>query len=332
MKTLLLSLLALLAGALAPAQTVIKMGTLAPDGSEWHLALQRMGERWRQISGGRVKLVIYPGGSLGDEPDLVRKMRIGQIQSVALSGGGMVEIDRGVMALQIPMLLDSYEELDYVRDRLAPKLDAAIEAKGFVVLNWADAGWVHFFSRKPIQNIGDLRQMKLFCWAGDSSEIDLWRSSGFRPEPLAATDILNGLQTGLIDVVPNPPLFALLNQSFGLAHYMADVKWAPLVGATMVTKAAWDKLPASDRPAMLEAGRAAGVEMRASIRKMGDEAVAAMQKRKLQVVHLSDAAVAEMRRETENAWPKMRGSIAPADLFDQARRLRDEFRASRRPK
>ena len=102
----------------APAlpQIVIKMGTLAPEGSPWHQVLQLMGERWRKISGGQVKLMIYPGGVLGDEPDLVNKMRIGQIQAVALSGAGMSDIEPGVMALQIPMMFESYEELDYVRD------------------------------------------------------------------------------------------------------------------------------------------------------------------------------------------------------------------------
>ena len=128
----------LLLGSLTPVlpQTVIKMGTLAPDGSPWHQALQLMGERWRRISGGQVKLVIYPGGVLGDEPDMVNKMRIGQIQSVALSGAGMSTIEPGVMALQIPMMFESYEELDYVRDRVAPRLEKMIEARGFLVLNW----------------------------------------------------------------------------------------------------------------------------------------------------------------------------------------------------
>src|SRR5690348_15774564 len=98
-------------------QTVIKMGTLAPEGSPWHQTLQSMGERWRKISGGKLKLVIYAGGVLGDEPDMVNKMRIAQIHAVALSGAGMSGIEPGVMALQIPMMFASYEELDYVRDR-----------------------------------------------------------------------------------------------------------------------------------------------------------------------------------------------------------------------
>src|SRR5580698_11181117 len=119
----------LMFGSLTPAfsQTVIKLGTLAPEGSPWHQSLQLMGERWRKISNGQVKLVIYPGGVLGDEPDMVNKMRIGQIQAAGLSGAGLSGIEPGVMALQIPMMFDSYEELDYVRERVAPRLEKMME-------------------------------------------------------------------------------------------------------------------------------------------------------------------------------------------------------------
>jgi TRAP-type C4-dicarboxylate transport system substrate-binding protein len=308
-------------------QTVIKMGTLAPVGSPWHQVLQQMGERWRTISGGRVKLVIYAGGVLGDEPDLVNKMRIGQIRAVALSGAGMSEIEPGVAALQIPMMSESYEELDYIRDRLAPRLEKMIEARGYVVLNWGDAGWVHFFSRNPVLHLNDVRRMKLFTWAGDSDTLELWKANGFRPVALAATDILMGLQTGLIDVVPTTPLYALLNQTFGLAHSMLDVKWAPLVGATVVTKSTWDSLPPADRAEMLKAAHDAGYGLRGSIRKMGDDAITAMQKRKLIVVHADAPVIAEWRQEAENVYPRLRGRTVPAGLFDEVRRLRDQYRS-----
>ncbi len=319
----------LLLGCLTPAlpQTIIKMGTLAPDGSPWHQALQLMGERWRKISGGQVKLVIYTGGVLGDEPDMVNKMRIGQIQAVALSGAGMSTIEPGVMALQIPMMFDSYEELDYVRERVAPQLEKMIEARGYLVLNWGDAGWVHFFTTRPVSRLADMRRMKLFTIAGDSDTLDLWKANGFRAVPLAATDILTGLQTGLIEAVPTTPLYALLNQSFGIARNMIDMKWAPLIGATMVTRRMWDSLPAGFRGGMMGAAREAGGSLRDGIRKMGDEAIVTMQKRRLQVIPIDAATVAEWRREAEGVYPKLRGGQIPAALFDQVRKLRDEYRA-----
>ncbi len=320
----------LILGCLTPSlpQTVIKMGTLAPDGSAWHLALQSMAERWRKISGGQVKLVIYPGGVLGDEPDMVNKMRIGQIQAAGLSGAGLSGIEPGVMALQIPMMFDSYEELDYVRERVAPRLEKMMEARGYLVLNWGDVGWVHFFTTRPAARLSEMRNMKLFTWAGDNDTLELWKANGFRAVPLAATDILTGLQTGLIDAVPTTPLYALLNQSFGIAHCMTAVKWAPLVGATVITTRQWDSLPAAQRSDMLKAAREAGVSMRGDIRKMGDEAIATMQKRKLQVVPVDAAIIADWRKEAERVYPKLRGAQVPAELFDKVRGLRDQYRAS----
>jgi TRAP-type C4-dicarboxylate transport system substrate-binding protein len=309
-------------------QTVIKMGTLAPDGSPWHQALQLMGERWRKISAGQVKLVIYPGGVLGDEPDMVNKMRIGQIQAAGLSGAGLSGIEPGVMALQIPMMFDSYEELDYVRERVAPRLEKMVEARGYVVLNWGDVGWVHFFTTRPASRMGDMRKMKLLTLAGDNDTLELWTANGFRAVPLAATDILTGLQTGLVEAVPNTPLFALLDQSFGIARNMIDVKWAPLIGATVITRRMWDSLPATQRSDMMKAAREAGVSLRDGIRKMGDEAIVTMQKRRLQVIHADAAAVAEWRREAEGVYPKLRGSQVPAELFDEVRKLRNEYRAT----
>ena len=320
----------LLLGCLTPAmpQTVIKMGTLAPDGSPWHQTLQSMGERWRKISAGQVKLVIYPGGVLGDEPDMVNKMRIGQIQAAGLSGAGLSGIEPGVMALQIPMMFDSYEELDYVRERVAPRLEKMVEARGYVVLNWGDVGWVHFFTTRPASRMGDMRKMKLLTLAGDNDTLELWKANGFRAVPLAATDILTGLQTGLVEAVPNTPLFALLDQSFGIARNMIDVKWAPLIGATVITRRMWDSLPAAQRSDMMKAAREAGVSLRDGIRKMGDEAIATMQKRRLQVIHADAAALAEWRREAEGVYPKLRGGQVPAELFDEVRKLRDEYRAT----
>jgi TRAP-type transport system periplasmic protein len=328
-----LLLCSLAAGARAQ-QIEIKMATLAPKDSPWCDVLVRMGERWKAISNGNVKLTIYSGGVMGDEPDTVNKLRVKLIQAVALSGAGMGEIEKGVAALQIPLMFSSYDELDYVRDRVAPTLEKRIEADGFVVLNWGDAGWVQFFSDKPMPRLDDLRKLKMFSWAGSNDELELWKANGFHPVALAATDIQMGLKTGLIDVIPTTPLYALWNQCFTLAKYMNDIKWAPLIGATLVSKTVWERIPEAQRGPMLQAARDSGQELRSGIRGMGDKAIATMTnglpgKRmdKLTIVHTDDAALADWRKQTEAVYPKMRGNLIPADLFDEVRRLRDDYRA-----
>ncbi len=306
----------------------INMGTVAPEGSPWHEVLQRMGQDWRRISGGKINFRIFPGGVLGSEAEMLRKMRIGQLQAVGLSGAGLERVDSGVACLQIPMMIDSYEELDYIREKIAPKLEVLLEQKGYIVLNWSDVGWVHFFTKQPARTPDDIRKMKLFTSAGDPETEKLYKEFGFRPVPLDLTDMLLGLQTGMIDAFDVPPLFAMLDQTFGLAKNMIDVKWAPLVSATIISRRTWQRIPPEWRAEMHRSARKAGLDLRGKIRKLGDDAVVEMQKRGLKVVRVDKMGIELWRSEAEAAYPQLRGRLVPEDLFDEVLRLRNEFRAS----
>lgn len=329
-KTFVFALMAItvLLPALLSAQVVVKLGTLAPQGSVWHDILREMGDKWREISGGQVQVKIFAGGVAGDEPDMVRKMRIGQLQAAALTSVGLGNIDKSTQALHIPMAISSYEELDYVRDRISDRLQAALKEKGFVVLNWGDAGWVHFFVQKPAPRVADLKAMKLFAWAGDPSAVDLAKDAGFHPVPLATTDVLSSLQTGMINAFDVTPLSALSMQWFTSCKYMLDLKWAPLTGATIISQKTWDKIPADLQPKLLQAAQEAGKKLREQIRKLEKDAVDAMVKRGLQVVPVPPEAEKEWHDLAEKLYPRIRGDLVPADYFDLVLKLRDEYRAS----
>ena len=306
---------------------VINMGTLAPEGTAWHDALLQMKQDWNRISRGRVVLRIFPSGVQGDENTMIRKMRIGQLQAVAVSGNGLSRIEPAISCLQIPLMLDSYEELDYVRDRLAPQLEGMIEQKGFKILNWADAGWVRFFTKRPASTLDDIRGMKLLTSAGDPETEELYKDFGFQVVPLPYTEVLTALQTGMIEAVQGPPLYAMVEQWFGLATHMTEVKWAPLVGATVISNRAWEGIPANIRPQLLEAARSAGRRLLPEIRQLNEDAIPAMTKRGLNVVRPDSAALASWFAEAKDAYPKLRGRYVSADLFDEVERLRNEFRS-----
>ena len=327
---ILLVVLVLVLSAWLHAQTTvrIRMGTVVPKGSLWDESLQYVRQDWRRISEGTVNVTIYPGAVLGDETEMVQQARQGRIQAVGLSSVGLSRIDSGVSCLQIPMMLESYDELDYVRDRIAPALERRIEEKGFKVLNWADGGWVHAFTKEPAPTPDDLRAMKLFTSVGDPETESLYKQFGFHVVPLSLTDMVTSLQTGMIDAFTTVPLFAQLDESYRLASNMTDVKWTPLVGATVITLRAWEQIPRQHRVALERSARAAGDRLRTEIRAMGDDAVAAMQNRGLNVVDVDEPTVALWRTEAEKAYPQMRRHYCPTDLFDQVERLRDEFRAS----
>jgi len=328
---LLAGLVVCLAGfAASPAvfaqRVEVKLGTLAPEGSPWHDILLQMKEDWSRLSDGKVVLRIYPSGVLGGETDLIRKMRIGQIQAVAISGPALQRLDQSVACLQIPLLVKSYEEFDYIRERIAPRLERMLGQGGFRVLSWGDAGWVHFFTKKPASTLQEIRNMKLLTAAGDPVVEKLYEDFGFRVVPLPYTEVLTALQTGLIEAVQGPPLYALLEQWFGLAGNMIDIRWTPLVAATVIREDSWQRIRPEWRDGMLAAAHAAGERMRREIRQLGDDAVPEMRKRGLNVITVDAATLANWQAEAERAYPKLRGEYAPAELFDEVLRLRDEFR------
>ncbi len=312
--------------ASAQQRVLVKMATLVPDGSSWHGVLEETAAKWEQLSGGRVKVNLYAGGVAGDDPDVVRKMRLGTLQAGVLTAVGVAEIDKAVYALGVPLMYDSYDEVYAVLEKMRPRLERDLEAKGFIVLNWADGGWVHFFSKKPVAVPDDLRKLKLFTWAGDAQAVEVWKAAGFNPVPLPSTEIMTSLQTGLVEALGVPPQVSVIAQYFQHAPNMTRLRWQLLLGATLINKATWEKIPADLRPALMQASREAGGKLQVEIRKGEERDVAAMQKRGLNVVPVGAPQRAEWQKLVAAIFPKVRGPIVPADAFDEALRYRDEYR------
>jgi len=324
---LLVALLLVPAGALAQAEIRIRLGTLAPRGTAWHRNLLEMGESWRRAHGPQAAFVVYTDGSQGGEADMVRRMRVGQLNAAMLTVVGLSEIDDSVTVLQkMPMVFRSWEELDYVREKLRPRLEQRFLDKGFVVLGWGDAGWVRFFSKQPALHPADYRRMKVFAWSGDTPQADIMKLLGYRPVVLEISDILPGLQTGMVEMVPCTPFWALTLQFYPHARYMLDMDWAPLVGAIVLTRPAWDAMPPASRDALARAAEDAGTRMRALSRREQQESIAAMARRGLRVQRVPPEVEAEWRAMAEALHPLIRGRMVPAPLFDEVQALLREFR------
>src|SRR5438270_3239411 len=310
------------------AQMRMRMATLAPKGTSYHHLLQQMGEQWKQAPGGGVNLTLYTDGTMGGEADMVRRMRVGQIQAAMLTVPGLAEIDPSVGALQkIPMVYHSLDEARYVRDKLRPLLEKRIADKGFIVLFWGDAGWVRMFSNQQGTHPGDFRKMKTFVAAGDIAQADVMKAAGYQPVPLEYTDTFTGLQTGMIDVVPTLPFYALAGQFYTITPHMLELNWVPLVGAIVVSKKAWEELPPDTRQYLMQSAQKTGEAIQARSIKEGDEAVAAMKLRGLKVHPITPELEAEWRKASEEVYPYIRESVVPADAFDEVRRLVQEYRA-----
>jgi TRAP-type C4-dicarboxylate transport system substrate-binding protein len=319
--------LALALAALAPAvpaqEVVVKLGTLAPNGSAWHNLLKEMGERWAEASGGKVKVKIYAGGTQGGEGDMVRKMAVGQLQAAAITNVGMHDVVKEPQAVSAPGMIDSEAEFAAVFPRLEPELDRMLEAKGYVPLHWSQVGFIHMFCTRPYRTPAEIGEAKMFAWDGDPASVDAWKAAGFRPVVLSSTDVVPSFQTGMVNCISNVPLYLLTSRIFERANQMIDVPWGYLVGGTIIRKETWEKIPADLRPRLLAISRELGRRVDAEVKKLNDDAIEAMKKQGLTVVKVDPAP---WRAAAEKAWPVVRGKVVPAAFWDEVVKARDAYR------
>jgi len=329
-KTFLTGLLALALGVASLAQAAdsrLRIGTLAPKNSLYHQQLMELGEAWRSAQGGDAKYLVYPDGSQGGEAEMARRMRIGQLQGALLSVVGLREIEPSIAALQsLPLLFRSWDEVDYVRDKMRAGMEAKFLEKGFVVLAWGDAGWVRFFSKEAAVRPDDYKKMKFFTWGSETEQQEIMKRLGYTPVPLETSDILPSIQTGMINVVPSTPYFALASQVYTSAPHMLEVNWAPIVGALVVTRKAWGEMSPATQAAVRAAGEKAGQQIRLKARQEVEDAVEAMKKRGL-IVHRPNAQqMQEWNELAEKLYPRIRGTMVPAETFDEVFSLLKTYR------
>lgn len=304
--------------AVHAADKPFRIGTLAPKNSLYHRQLLDVGEAWRSAQGEGAKYVVYPDGSQGGELEMARRMRIGQLQGALLSVVGLHEIEPSISALQaMPLLFKTWDEVDYVRDKMRPAMEKKFLDKGFVVLAWGDAGWVRFFSKDAAFKPDDYKRMKFFAWGGEAEQQEIMKSLGYTPVPLETSDILPSIQTGMINVVPSTPYFALASQVYTMAPNMLEINWAPIVGALVVTKKAWDEMSPAVQDTVRVAGEKAGAHIRIKARQEVDQAVDAMKKRGLTVNQPNVQQMREWHELAEKLYPRIRGTLVPADTFDE---------------
>lgn len=324
----LLSLIVTPHAALAGDAVIVKFANLGPDGSFFNQTLKEMGTSWTSGTQGRVTMRLFAGGVAGDEIDVVRKMRIGQLGGATLSVIGLAKIDEAYGVFSIPMFYGSHEELRHVLAKLEPTFRQRLEDRGFIFLAWGYGGEIRFFTKNPVSTVDQMKNVKMFASAGDDKWVTWWKANGFRPVALATTDILTGLETDMINGYPTTPLAALSLQWFRKTPYMLEIGVAPLIGATILTKKEWDRLSASDRAVVAAAAKKTEERFLTEVPKQDADAVAEMRKRGLVVTPVTGDAAAEWRRAAESFAASMRGSMVSTDIFDLARSFRDDYRKS----
>jgi TRAP-type C4-dicarboxylate transport system substrate-binding protein len=301
----------------------IKLASVVPENSIWDKALKQMATDWSQATGGRVSMSIFAGGSQGDEPTVLRKMRVDALQAAALTNVGLGTIDASFNVFDVPFFFNSYDELNEVTAKLTPEISKRIEAKGFVLVNWGHGGWTQVFTKKPVRTLDELKKTKLWTSAGNDRMVQWFKANGFEPRAMAMTDIMTGLTTGMVEAVPTTPLAAMLFQWYRQTPNMIDIGLAPVIGATIVTRKTWNAIPAADRPKLLDSAAAAQKRLQEEVPRQDTAAIAAMKKNGLTV---TEATGPEWRQALDKLAKTMRGEMVPPDMFDLAVRARDAYR------
>ena len=304
---------------------IVKMATLAPEGTEWHGLLVELGQQWKEVTNGEVRLRIYPGGVVGDERDMIRKMRIGQIHGAAISNEGMTEINPYFTTFYMPMMYQSYDEVDFVRERLSDELLNITEDNGFKILTMVDVGWAYWFSTEPIYTPDDLKNNKIFIWAGDYKSVQLYEKHGYQPVPLAMTDVLSGLQTGLITSLGFNPLYALAQQLFGIADNMLEMKWGNLTAAIIIDIKTWNKIKPEYQQSMLTVAKKIGNGFQEKNRYESDKSVEVMKKYGLKVNKPSPEQVQIWNELINSMSADIRGSLIEENAYDRLMEIKKEM-------
>ena len=233
-------------------KVVLKMGTLAPEGTAWVKAFREIGRELEKKTNRQVRLRVFPSGILGGEVDMLRKIKVGQIQGALLTGGGLGVVFKDFKILAIPFLFQNYAEVDALINKMSGFFQKGLEDKGFQSMGWAEQGFIYLFSKEPIRSAADIRKRKVWIWQDTAMGRAVFKELGVNPIPLNIPDILMALQTGMIDTVYASPLAAISMQWFTKVSYLTDVPLAYSAGAVVFQKSALEKIPAAERRIMEE--------------------------------------------------------------------------------
>ena len=305
----------------------LKIATLAPAGTTWMKEMKQGASEIKKKTEGRVKLKFYPGGVMGNDKSVHRKIKIGQLHGGAFTSGGLSYAYPDIQALSLPMMFNSFEEVDYVRTRVDEQLKRNIEQKGFVLLGISEGGFARILSRSPLADLESIRQSKVWIPEGDELVNDTFDTLGISPVSLPISDVFTGLQTGLIETVTVNPTAAIAFQWHSNMAYMTETPVTYLIGTLAIQKKAFDKIKAEDQQIVRE--EVDRVFKRMDILNRADNASAAQALRNQGIEFIKPSEV-ELKRWKALSAKSIEGMIQSGRLsqtmYDEVSRHLSDFR------
>ena len=328
MRTLLLLLL--LAICLQAQAATLKIATLLPDGTIWMKAMRASAKEIEERTEGRLKLRFYPGGVMGNDKSVLRKIRVGQLHGGVLTTGSLAGIYKDIEIYSLPFLFRSFEEVDYVRKKIDPLLIDNLARKGYISFGLSEGGFVYLMSQTPISREGDLRRHRVWAPEGDQISLIGFRSMGITPIQLPLTDVLTGLQTGLIDTIGASPMGAIALQWHTRVNYLTDIPVLYLYGALVINDKAFARLPTADREILTEVLEEAIRQTDINTRKDNYNAWQALQKQGIKIVKPTPDDMKEGRAIVDRAVLQIGEEGAYTQkLYSRIQRHLADFRSGR---
>ena len=330
LRPLVFATLLLSATTTSAEQVQLKVATLAPEGSKWMTAARRAADEIAARTGGRVGIRFYPGGTMGADQAVLRKMRIGQLQGGAILIGSLADVEPDVELYNLPLLFHDYHEVDAVRSVFDQRLLAGLKEHGLEAFGFVETGFVYLMSTRPVGSFADLEGRKIWMPEGDGISESIADAAGLSPVPLAIADVLTGLQTGLVDTVAAPPVGAVALQWFTKASYVTDLPVTYAYGTVVMADAALARLSAADRDVVREVLTATLAELDRSAREDTEQARQALARQGVTFVQPSD----EMRQRWSSVAAAATQTLVGRQHYDPAlladiQRVLGEHRARR---
>jgi TRAP-type C4-dicarboxylate transport system substrate-binding protein len=310
--------------------TDLKLATVAPEGSGWMKDLRAAGLQIRDRTGGRVNLKFYGGGIQGNDKKVLRKIRIGQLQGGMFTSNGLEERYPDILIYGLPMLFDSQDEVDYVRQKMDSKLAAGLEKAGFVSYGFAGGGFAYLMTGKPVTGLADLRGQKIWVPEGDQTSFVAMEALHLSPVVLPITDVLTGLQTGLLDIVATPPVGAIILQWYTKTKYVTRQPLSYTLGVLAIDRGALQAVSAADQAVLRDVISALYAKLDAQNRVDNTKAEEALKANGVQFVAPNAAEIPEWRAAVSAAMDNMAAKGAfSAELLAEVRGHLQDYRKSR---
>ena len=308
----------------------LKIATLSPDGSPW---MKMMRDGAKEIAGRtnqRVKFKFYPGGVMGDDKAVMRKIRIGQLQGGAVTAGTLSSAYRDVLAYHLPIVFNSLEEVDYVRSRLDPVITEGMRKGGFVTFGLAEGGFAYLMSKKPILSVEDLRKQKVWIPADDPISLETAAAFRLKPIPLGVPEVRTALQTGLIDTVTTSPIAAIALQWHTQVNYISDTPLIYLYAVLAVERRSFERISEADQAVVREVMQAVWKKIDRQNRKDNAAAFDALQNQGIRIVKPEPEEQRKWKQLAAEVPRKMidSGEISP-EFMAQIESLLREFRSQK---